>query len=139
MVKLSAGRDDQRKDGNFISYLLAKGEVFAGGIITVNTGNGYAGAGAPSNNRRFVGVSVENVDNKTGSDGDKSVQVSTNGVFQFNSAGLSQGDVGDEVYITDDQTVSKTDPGSNNGIKVGRIVEVESATSCRVRIDNYTN
>ena len=46
------------------------------------------------------------------------------------SAGLTQADVGKDVYVTDDQTVTK----AANNVKVGVIQEVISATECRIII-----
>ena len=77
----------------------------------------------------FVGVSTEHA--VSGATGDTFVLVRTEGEAEFLGSSLAADDVGDVVYISDDQTI-KTAAGSNP-VKVGRMTQRLSATRARVK------
>lgn len=79
--------------------------VYGGSFVAVNAG-GYANPGADTAGLIFQGVSIEQVDNSGGSNGDKTVTLRRRGLFKalFGTA-ISQANVGDNVFLVDDQTV----------------------------------
>ena len=99
---------------------------------------GYAIAGADTADCYFIGVADETVDNSAGSAGDESIRVHREGTFVFAASGMAQANVGDTVYIVDDQTVGLAATTSND-VQCGTIVEVISATSVRIDIKNSVN
>lgn len=135
MAAASAAREAQRTEGRLKSVLVAAStKIYKGTLVAVNA-SGYAVPGADTANFKFAGVAYETVDNSSGSNGDKAIRVEKCGEFEMVASGLAQGDLGKEVYITDDQTVQLA--ANTNGMKVGAIAEIISATKPRIRIDNY--
>lgn len=113
--------------------------VFEGSIVLAT--GGYAGAFVPAASQPYLGVALETVDNSAGSNGDKSILVAHTGVFSFKTSGATQADLGKLVYLDAGSSgtpisVTTSDPGAND-VKVGRIIEVVSATEVKVRVDGY--
>lgn len=98
----------------------------AGGIAVLSAG--YAAPGTTALNLIAVGMFEQTVDNSSGSNGDKNVDV-REGSYKWgnSSAGdaITQADVGKDCYIVDDQTVAKTD-GTGTRSRAGKITKVES-------------
>jgi hypothetical protein len=135
MAAAAAAREAQRTDGKLKSVpVAASTKVYKGTLVAINS-SGYAVPAADTANFKLAGVAYETVDNSSGANGDKSVRVEKSGEFEMNGSGLAQGDLGKEVYVTDDNTVQTA--ANTNGMKVGAIAEVVSASKARVRIDNY--
>lgn len=133
MANQTVKRDPKFKIFDLKTYKMKSSTtLFAGALVCVNT-DGWAVKGVNTSNFRCVGVAVE--DRKSGStDGDTEVQVRTTGEFQFTAAAMTQADVGEKVYISDDQTITKT---TGNNVLVGVISEFISATSVRVVLTPY--
>jgi hypothetical protein len=135
MAAATAAREAQRTDGKLKSVpLAAAAKIYKGTLVAINA-SGYAVAAADTANYKLAGVAYETVDNTAGANGDKSLRVEKSGEFEMNGSGLAQGDLGKEVYVTDDSTVQTA--ANTNGMKAGAIVEFLSASKVRVRIDNY--
>lgn len=130
MADLTEVRDDQRQNGELVSVALAAVKAFKGAALTFNSA-GYADVADA--NEALAGVAAETVDNSGGAAGDKSVRVWRRGVVQFNCSGATQANVGDEAYLSDDNTVVFTEDAG--GIPIGVVVGFESATSVRVDIN----
>jgi hypothetical protein len=114
-------------------------KITKGTLVCADASAGYA-TGIPTLSRPFFGVAYETVDNSGGSAGDKSIRVYTSGVHSFIAASAVQTWVGQEVWLSsgssgNNATVVIADPGI--GPKVGRVVEVVSATEVRVLITGY--
>ena len=73
---------------------------------------------------RFVGFADSRCDNVGGGDGDQSVDVRAFGRVLLPISGITQADLGAEVYASDDHTFTLT-AGSNTPI--GRLVDVDRA------------
>ena len=132
MADQSAARDDQRQDGKLISVPMAAVKIYKGALVTFNS-SGYADVADAS--EPLAGVAFETVDNSAGSAGDKNVRVYRDGVFEFTAAGLTQADMGKQVQVVgDDNTVILNATGAGK-VQIGRIVRVNSATSCLVQLD----
>jgi len=128
MTALSANRNTVQRDGEIATHdVAASTTIYQGGAVAINS-SGYAAPAANTSGFRFVGMARAKVDNSSGSNGDKTVDVDRAEVLKWASSGLSQSDEGSQVWFSDDQTVSTT----QGYCYAGRIVEVISATECWV-------
>ncbi|MEE9117854.1 MAG: hypothetical protein V3U02_04565 [Calditrichia bacterium] len=124
--------------------MLAAEILYKGAIALADATSGYAQANDGTTitiaaGDIFIGIVEETADNSTGAAGDIKVRVIKHGEFQFtyNGGGLTQGNIGDKVYCND--TTGDGEVGALTGgvdVEVGEIVEIISATVCRVKIDN---
>jgi predicted RecA/RadA family phage recombinase len=134
MANLTAAREDNRQDGVLqLAHLKAGVKVYKGGLVGVDA-TGYAKPAAGAD-KRVIGIAFESGDNTNGADGAVVVRIWKVGVFELNSAGLTAANVGDKVYVTDDNTVKLFDAAAGaTNLLVGVISEVVSATKARVAI-----
>lgn len=80
-------------------------EIFAGSFVCVRA-DGYVIPGDDATGLLLMGVAVEHVDNSLGSDGDKSVVLRRRGLVKaILDTAITIANVGDSVYLVDDQTV----------------------------------
>jgi hypothetical protein len=126
---LSADRDTpQRIEGTLNLGVATAKKIYAGALV-MRSATGYATPGAAATGCVGLGRAAEQVDNTSGADGAKSVNIDR-GIFRFaNSAAgdaIADADIGKECYIVDDQTVAKTDGGGTRSI-AGRIFDVDSS------------
>lgn len=106
--------------------------IYQGTMVFINA-NGYAVGSTATGVNGFAGIAIEQVDNSSGGDGDKTVEVWAEGDFELVGAGTySQADVGSPVYGDDNYTIN-TSIGSTS-VPIGMIVGYVSATSLIVRI-----
>lgn len=104
--------------------------------LIVYDGSGNIRDGVQAASRYFAGVAEAGVDNSSGAAGDEQAVFWTQGIFKFASAGLTADDVGQKVYLLDNQTVVLGDHASlTQLIPVGTIAEYVSATECWVKIE----
>ncbi|MGD9767832.1 MAG: hypothetical protein AB7U62_09320 [Pseudolabrys sp.] len=127
MTALSADRNTPRFQGDVkVALAAASQKFFAGGIVMRNA-SGYAVKGATATSQVGIGRADEQVDNSTGSAGDKSVKVRP-GVHRFaNSTSgdlITIADIGKPCFTVDDQTVAKTN-GTNTRSIAGFIYDVD--------------
>lgn len=134
-----ASRMDNQVEPNVLGVPMAATKIYIGSLVCYNT-SGYAIAASADNTLVPVGVACRvqpdavkggvpgsNVDNSAGSAGDLTINVER-GVFKFvNGDTITQANVGQPCYASDDQTVNKAD-GSGTRPMVGYIVQVDSAT-----------
>lgn len=100
--------------------------IFAGAAPMVDPDGFARPAAALANNRGCWGISLEEVDNTAGADGDVSVVVQEcEALFDFDT--LEQNDVGARAYADDDNTGDETQ--ATNAPVLGIITEYVSATS----------
>lgn len=130
MANQTASRDDQRKDDDLLAYQVkASTKIYKGSAVSVDS-SGYV-VPAVGTAKRVVGVAYETVDNSSGASGALSVRVWRKGSFVFNTSGLTVANIGDKVYVTDDNTVQTS---ATSTIQVGVITEFISTTSVRVAL-----
>jgi len=141
-MALTADRNVKRKDGKLISYPVAANAVIYKGALLMLDG-GYikpaqGQATGDAANAIFAGYAYEAVDNSGGADGDKTVRVETEGTILVDGDGVAA-DVGKEVYVVDDATVSVSASAvaGEENLKCGILVEVPSAGKNRIKIDNH--
>lgn len=127
MTALTASRNTPMKDRKLIGFPVAANvKIFAGALVALNA-NGYLVPGSVSTTLRYQGRADEFCDNTGGIDGAKTVTVRRLQAFKFANAAtdpVAQADVGNPVYIVDDQTVAKTS-GGNTRSPAGRLLAVE--------------
>ena len=118
MTALSAPADRPWRAGDVaIVGVAAATRIFHGGVIEVSAG--YATPGTLGSTKRYFGVALETVDNRTGAAGDRTVKVRRRGaVYMQFTAGDKPG-IGDLAYLVDDSTVRAT-AGGNSAL--GRVV-----------------
>lgn len=106
MTALSADKLTEYTEGVELSIPVDDGDtIYAGALVCVNA-DGYAVAGADTAGLIFMGVAREQADNSAGQDGDINVTVRRRGLFKMAFAtAISIANVGDNVFIADDQTV----------------------------------
>ncbi len=105
--------------------------IFAGGLVAVDS-TGYAVPAGNVAGHKVMGVAQEQADNRDGSDGAKQVRVRLAGVFELEALSITPAQVGQEMYVVDDQTFDDVDPG--HGVKCGRLVKYVSATKGWIKL-----
>lgn len=110
-----------------------------GGILPAFTligikADGYGEIAAANVAYELVGLLADEVDvSDDAADGDTSVGVRFGCVAKFAASGLTIADVGSQVFIVDNQTVTTTDPVDATPA-IGVITEFVSATECYVKL-----
>ena len=135
MTALTQDRNTQRRDGVLNAVKVEENtKIYGGSLVAVNAA-GYLVPGADTAGLIFSGVSDQRADNTGGDDGDISCVVRRRGEFRFACASaLTQANVGDNVFLADDQTVDLA-AQTTNDIFCGVITEVESANVCWIDIE----
>jgi hypothetical protein len=114
---------------------LVKGDVriYDGTMVCLDS-NGWAVPGADVAGYKFVGIAQSGIDNRLRPDGDQSIQVRKKGEYDYQSSGpaIDKTNVGDDLFIADDQTPSLS---TVNSIKCGKLANVLAGTkNARVEI-----
>jgi hypothetical protein len=129
-MALSKERDTKRRNGKKASYPMAAVKIYAGALVAIATGTGYAGPATTAGTWSVVGAACETVDNSGGNAGDLRIEVDREGWFHFkNSAAADEialDDVGKVCYAVDDETVALTDGGAGARSAAGRIRDVDA-------------
>ena len=133
MSALTKDRNTVRKEGDYAEYQVkSNAEIFAGSQVCIDP-TGYAVPGSDTAGLKFVGISRGYADNTGGADGALSVEVWRRGSFELAAAGMTMGNIGDSVFVVDDQTVGLA-ATTTNDVPCGKISEYNSATSIYVSI-----
>lgn len=127
-MPLTADRNTPRQPGKIIPVpVAASAKIYAGALVVANA-SGYAAPGSTATTLTYLGRAEEAVDNSSGSNGDKSVQVRRGEAFKFKNSGsdaVTQASLGKTCYIVDDETVAATN-GTNTRSAAGVVVGIES-------------
>lgn len=138
MTALAADRDPRRKEG-----LLGTGKAYQsvtiyGGALVMFNATGYVVPGADTASQIFAGVANKQVDNSSGSSGDLDVEFYREGLFMVTlDTAITRANVGDQVYLVDDQTVDLVANVTNN-IYCGVIAEYIDTTHAWIDIQPAT-
>lgn len=128
MAALAKDRNTPYRDGLYISVgVKAATKIYAGSLVC-RAGTGYAVPGSESGSLVALGRAEVAADNSSGASGDIQVQVRRGTHRWENSAGsdkVGAGDIGNDCYVVDDQTVAKTHNG-NARSKAGKILGVDA-------------
>lgn len=131
MAALTKDRNTTYREGIELEFPVKGGtQIFAGGMVAVDS-SGYAVPAGNVAGHKFIGVALEQADNRTGGDGALQVRVRMTGVFEFEAVSIAPANVGAEMYVVDDQTFDDVNPGQ--GVKCGRLVKYVSATKGWIR------
>lgn len=109
MAALSADAKREKR-GTLLRTLEVVAAVdicYAGGAACTNAA-GYAAPVTATAADRFQGVFSEQCDNSGGSAGDLKAKIDQYSVMRWTSSGLAQSDIGEDVWFSDDQTITKT-------------------------------
>jgi hypothetical protein len=138
-VALTADKKSEYKHGVEGSYPVKGGsKIFAGALVAFDT-DGDIIPGADTAALVFAGVSLEYVDNTGGADGALSVLVRRKGVYRMkSSAALTKANVGNKIFLVDDQTVGLA-ATTTNDVWCGVIAEYISSTEAWVDIEPAVN
>lgn len=133
MTALTANFDAERKDGVLVCYKVAAAtKIYKGAMVAVNA-DGYAVPAADAAGLKFVGYAYEPADNSAGAAGDAVLRVWKDGSFLAAKSDAGQSDIGNDVYIVDDNTVAAS---TTYGVLAGTVVEVPAPGFVRVLIKN---
>lgn len=116
----------QGRDGKRVSIGVAAAKtIYAGTLVYLDAG-GDATDVIVDANTVFAGVAVEEADNSSGADGDITVEVYTDGDFEWTIGGtLADSDIGTAIYGTDNFACNQTSTGQP---ALGKLVDVISET-----------
>ena len=133
LFALSANRDVSRYVGGSIQAypVEASGHVYKGGFVGLSA-SGHAQPLAAGD--QCVGIAVEEADNSSGVDGDKTVRVESFGDFEHALSGAARTNIGAAVYASDDGTLTFT--ATANSL-VGKCVEVPSSGTIILRLNPF--
>jgi len=123
--------------GRYSHFEMAAGaKIYAGTQVCLDA-SGYAVSAADTASYVFVGVAAEQVDNTDGNNGDLRIKVWRKGVFKFayNPGDAARTNVGDIVYIKDNQTVTIA-ASVTHDVVCGRIFEYVDASNVYVDIEH---
>ena len=128
MPALTQDRNTPLKDSELISVpVAAAAKIYAGSLVVANAA-GYAAPGSVATTLTALGRAEDMVDNTTGANGAKSINVRRCKAFKFaNHAAdlVVQADFGKTCYVVDDQTVAKTSGGATRSI-AGKVLGIEA-------------
>lgn len=117
-------------------YSIAASTTIYGGSIVCLNASGDAVPGSTATTLKAVGIAKQDYVNSTGSVVANAVEVLT-GVAYFASGtagdAITKADIGAIVYISDDQTVNKTNGGATRS-KAGVVVQVDATYGIAVYI-----
>jgi len=111
--------------------VAASQTLYGGSLVCVKTSDGYVYDGADTAGYKFAGIAERAVDNASGADAAEEVLVRDSGVVELDIAAAAITDIFKPVYLKDNATVAFA-AGVTNGVYVGRMVGLVSATRIRV-------
>lgn len=123
-------------EGVKYDYKVAAEQIYKNGFVGLNAA-GYLTMFTPPTSTtatgtgdRFIGISLQNVNNSSGSAGDKRCRVLVEGHFEYALSSAIIADIGAPIFMSDNATLTKV--GSNTC--VGYIVNFVSAGIVLVRL-----
>ncbi len=131
-MALSENREvDRYVDQELRSFkVAASAHVYKGGLVGLSSG--YARALTAGD--VCVGIAYEEADNSSGSAGDVSVRVYTQGDFQHALSSAALTNIGDAVYASADDTLTFT---STDNSLVGVCMDVPEADTIILRLNPF--
>ncbi len=130
-MALTDVRDVVVKDGWIVAHKMAAVKIFQGALVMVNAA-GFLTNVTDTTGCFFAGVAMETVDNSAGAAGDLNCRVQKRGNALLTGSGFAQADVGEVIYASANDVVTKTSAANRN--IVGVMVEFESATKIWVEL-----
>jgi len=134
MTALATDRDTRKKPGVLGEGPVAAAKTLYGGALVCVNAAGYLTPGDDAANLVLAGVSHDRYDNSAGANGDIDGVVERDGLHLMNmETAITQANVGDRVYIVDDQTVDLVANVTNN-VFAGVIAEYLTTTMAYIDI-----
>lgn len=127
MTALGADKSVERYEGDMISLVVKAATTIYKGSLVTSDAAGYAIPAANTAGTFFMGVAAEQ------KGAGETIRVYRRGIFNFAAVGMAITDIGSRVYVADSATVTTT---VGNGIYVGKIMAVDSATSVWVSLES---
>ena len=125
MTALTEDKKLQYTEGVELPYEVYRATTIYGDSFVAARADGYVVPGDDASGLIFEGVAVEQVDNADGSDGDETVVLRRRGLVKaILDTAITIANVGDNVFLVDDQTVDLTANVTHNilcGIIAGYI------------------
>lgn len=125
MTALTEDKSLQYTEGVELAFEVSADDKIYGGSFVCVGADGYALPGDDAANLIFQGVATEQVNNSGGADGDKDVVLRRRGLVKaLMGTAITIANVGDNVFLVDDQTVDLTANVTHNifcGIIAGYI------------------
>jgi len=135
MTALSEDRAIERADGVELDFPVYESVTIYGGAFAAVNAAGYALPGSDTSGLIFEGVATEQKDNASGSSGDLDVTLRRRGLFKaILDTAITQANVGDNVFLVDDQTVDLAANVDNN-IYCGVIAKYIDTTHAWIDIE----
>ncbi len=135
MTALAEDKSLEYREGVESSCPVDDGDKIYGGAFVCVNADGYLVPGADTAGLIFMGVSTEQKDNTDGSDGDLDCQIRRRGLIKaILDTAITQANVGDNVFLVDDQTVDLVANVDNN-IFCGIIAEYIDTTHAWIDIE----
>lgn len=128
MAATTSDRITPIKGPELIAVPVAAGAVIPAGTIVCANATGFATPGATAATLTYLGMADEAADNTGGADGAVSVRVRRDKAFRWendSSDPVTQASVGKPCYVSDNQTVAKTN-GSSARSAAGIVLAVDS-------------
>ncbi len=133
-MAVTANQIVKKQDGSIRSYPVAASTKIYQGTLVFLTASGYADDDTATGVNGFLGIAKEYVDNSSGSAGDLSVEVYTEGDFELVGGGTyTQANVGDIVYAEDNYTIGVAI--SSASVPIGKVSRFVSGTKLIVEIE----
>ena len=106
MTALAADKKLEYTEGVEVAIPVDDADLIYGGAFVCVNADGYAVEGSDTAGLIFMGVATERKDNTDGEDGDLDVVVRRRGLVKaILGTAITQANVGDNVFLVDDQTV----------------------------------
>ncbi len=135
MTALAADKSIEYREGVEISCPVDDGDKIYGGALVAVNAAGYLVPGSDTAGLIFMGVSTEQKDNTLGQDGDLVCNIRRRGLFKCTLGhSISQANVGDNVFLVDDQTVDVA-AQTTHDIFCGIIAEYIDSTHAWIDIE----
>jgi len=126
MTALIADRKTRMKQGSLFAHPVAAAAIIYNGGLTCRNSAGFATAAANSANYKLLGVADEQINNAAGLDGAETISGKRTGAFLFAATGVTQANIGEPLYIVDDQTVGLgvvAQPSNITGVTLSRLAD----------------
>jgi hypothetical protein len=131
---LTSDKQIERTDGVQLAFPVnGTSKIYAGALVCVDA-DGYLVPGADTAGLIFVGWATQQRDNTSGDDGDQVCVVQRRGLVRCDIASVTQANIGDSVFLVDDETVGLA-ATTTNDIYCGIIAGYIDATHVWVDIE----
>lgn len=126
-MPLASDRNTPYRKTDILALPVAAGAIIRAGALVALNAAGQAAPGTASATLIYAGRAEETVDNTTGANGDKTVQVRRKKAFKWLNLvadAITSADLLKTCYIVDDQTVARTSAANTRSV-AGVVVGID--------------